>query len=210
MRGLFKPFENTLDIDGIAVPIDPDFRIMCSYGTAVRSGDKKELCKCAKLFFFAGLPEGVTPEKAAEAMLDFYAKGLGNDIPKGKNKDKKPSKKSPPVFDFSEDERYFLAAFRSEYGINLLTEKMHWFEFGALFLGLPDECKLKRIIGIRSTETAGIKSSSEKQRIIKLQKIFALKCSRKKHYETLEERNAAMRQSVLEDSRKAGREAVKK
>lgn len=210
MRELFTPFKNILDIDGCAVPVDPDFRIMCRYGTAERRGDKKELCRCAELFFFAELPEGATPENAARAMLRFYAKGLGSDISEDMDGKKTAAKSSPPVFDFSEDEGYFLSAFRAEYGIDLLNVKeLHWFEFGALFLGLPDECKLKQIIGIRSTETAGIKLPGEKRRILRLQKIFALKGNRPKHFNTLEERNAALKRELAENLEKAKREAEK-
>lgn len=213
MRGLFTPFdsENTIDIDGIAVPVDPDFRIMCGYGTAVHRGDKTELCKSAGLFYFAGLPEGVTSESAAKAMSRFYAKGLGSDIPEDEDESNKTVGVRPPVFDFSEDEGYFLAAFRSEYGIDLLTVKeMHWFEFGALFLGLPDECKIKQIIGIRSTETAGIKSTAEKHRIFRLQKIFALKFNRKERYKSVEERDNAAKSELAEKIKKAKRKAVRK
>lgn len=52
MRDLFTPFdsENIIDIDGCAVPIDPDFRIMCRYGTAVRKGDKKSFASVRSSF----------------------------------------------------------------------------------------------------------------------------------------------------------------
>lgn len=213
MRGLFTPFEDVIDIDGCAVPIDPNFRIMCRYGTAVRRWDKKELCRCAELFFFAGLPEGVNPRNAAKAISRFYAKGLGSDISEDDNKDEKKTatKIRPPVFDFLEDEGYFLSAFRAEYGIDLLAVKeMHWFEFGALFLGLPDDCKIKQIIGIRSTETAGIKLPGEKRRILRLQKIFALKGNRPKHYNSLKERNAATKRELAENFEMAKRKAVRK
>lgn len=152
----------------------------------------------------------MTLENAVNAMMRFYAKGLGSEVSEDKGKKKTSIKSRPPVFDFFEDEGYFVATFRAEYNINLLTEKMHWFEFGALFLGLPDECKIKQIIGIRSTETAGIKLPGEKRRILRLQKIFALKSNRAKRYETVEERDKAMKRELAENFEKARREAVKK
>ena len=101
---MFSPKPKILHIDGIAVPIDPDFRIMCEYSEALSEKDGEKACGLAGRFYFAGLPEGVSEAAAAEAMTDFYILGLA---PKAKEKRSSVSESCEPCFDFSEDEAYF-------------------------------------------------------------------------------------------------------
>ena len=186
---MFSPKPKIIIIDGVISPVDPDFRIMCEYSEAVSRNDSSGLTDIASRFFFAGLPEGVTEKAAAMAMTDFYAAGLA---PSGGGKSS-AMENPEPSFDFEEDEAYFFAAFLSEYGIDLNTVKLHWFDFCALFRGLPDECKLKRIIGIRAEELGDIKSGAEKARVRKLKGVFALKKNRPKRFKNAAERDAAMK-----------------
>ena len=62
---MFSPKPKILHIDGIAVPIDPDFRIMCEYSEALSEKDGERACGLAGRFYFAGLPEGVSEAAAA-------------------------------------------------------------------------------------------------------------------------------------------------
>ena len=186
---MFSPKPKILHIDGIAVPIDPDFRIMCEYSEALSEKDGERACGLAGRFYFAGLPEGVSEAAAAEAMTDFYILGLA---PKAKEKRSSVSESCEPCFDFSEDEAYFYADFLNAYGIDLNVAKLHWFDFCALFRGLPDECRLKRIISIRSESLSDIKSPGEKARVRRLKGIFALKRKKQQRFKDVHERDNAM------------------
>lgn len=190
-----KTREN-ITIDGVPVPIDTDFRIMCEYSVNLAKHDPERLSKVASRFFFAGLPAGVDVKAAAEAMVDFFSEGLGVDRQHYEEKGSSSAGKAPD-FDFEEDEGFFVAAFLSEYGIDLTTVKMHWFTFCALFRGLPDECKLKKIIGIRSTNIANITSTTERKRIKALKRAYALKRSKAPVYKTVAERDEHMKQELL-------------
>ena len=201
---MFRKHSKVLIIDGKKVPIDPDFRIMCEYSAAVAKGDRKMLEHIASRFFFAELPEGVSGRSAAKAMEDFYASGFA---PSGGGKSS-AMETSEPSFDFEEDEAYFYAAFLSEYGIDLNSAKLHWLDFCALFRGLPDECRLKRIIGIRAQRLSDIKSSEEKARVARLKGIFALRRKRQQKYKSVRERDNAMLANIerihLEARKKRG------
>ena len=164
---MFSPKPRILIIDGQKVPIDPDFRIMCEYSEAVSRNDESGLCGIASSFFFAGLAPGGGGKASA-------------------------MENPEPSFDFEEDEAYFFAAFLSEYGIDLNTVKLHWFDFCALFRGLPDECRLKRIISIRSESLSDIKSPGEKARVRRLKGIFALKRKKQQRFKDVHERDNAM------------------
>lgn len=186
---MFSPKPRILVIDGQKTPVDPDFRIMCEYSEAISKNDESGLCGIASRFFFAGLPEGVTEKAAADAMLGFYIAGLA---PGSGGKKSSAMENPDPSFDFEEDEAYFFAAFLSEYGIDLNTVKLHWFDFCAMFRGLPDECRLKRIISIRSESLSDIKSPSEKARIRKLKGVFALKRKKQQRFKDVHDRDNAM------------------
>ena len=186
---MFSPKPRILVINGQKTPVDPDFRIMCEYSEAISKNDESGLCGIASRFFFAGLPEGVSEKAAADSMLDFYIAGLA---PGGGGKKSSAMENPEPSFDFEEDEAYFFAAFLSEYGIDLNTVKLHWFDFCAMFRGLPDECRLKRIISIRSESLSDIKSSSERARVRRLKGVFALKRKKKQRFKNVTERDNAM------------------
>ena len=172
---MFSPKPKILHIDGIAVPIDPDFRIMCEYSAAV-----------------------------LRTMTDFYISGLA---PKAKDqKHSSVSESCEPCFDFSEDEAYFYADFLNAYGIDLNAAKLHWFDFCALFRGLPDKCKLKQIIGIRAERLSEIKSSAERSRVIRLKRIFALKKKQAQRFKNTAERDRAM----LDEVERIHREAMER
>ena len=199
---MFLPRSKVIAIDGAKVPIDPDFRIMCQYSAAVLRRNAESLAGITAGFFFAGLPEGVSPADAARAMDDFYAEGLAA----AKSNDTINCKTPTPCFDFEEDEGYFYASFMSAYGIDLRSAKLHWLDFCALFKGLPDDCKLKQIIGIRAQNLGEIKSGTERKRISKLKGIYSLKVKVKRRFEGAGERNAA----IMADIKRRSAEAQKK
>ena len=201
---MFCPKPKTLHINGVSVPIDPDFRIMCGYSAAMSEKNREKACELAGKFYFAGLPEGVTEKAAADAMTDFYISGLA---PKAKERKlSSVSESCEPCFDFEEDEAYFYAAFLSEYGIDLNTARLHWFDFCGLFRGLPDECKLKQIIGIRAERLGDIKSSAEKSRVMRLKRIFGLKRKQAQRFKNTAERDRAM----LDEVERIHREAMER
>nr|DAT78235.1 MAG TPA: hypothetical protein [Caudoviricetes sp.] len=200
---LFCPKPKVISIDSIPVPVDPDFRIMCDYSEAMSDKDADKACALAGRFYFAGLPEGVSEKAAADAMTDFYISGLA---PGARNKGTSAMGSHEPSFDFSEDEAYFYADFLGHYGIDLSTAKLHWFDFCALFRGLPDECRLKRIIGIRAESLSEIKSSAERSRVSRLKCIFALKKKQAPRYKTAAERDRA----VLDEIQRIHREATER
>ncbi|MCM1579186.1 MAG: bacteriophage Gp15 family protein [Ruminococcus sp.] len=209
---MFTKRKNIIETGGVKIPVDGDFRIMCRYSAAVLRGDKEAAAECAKEFFFSGLPDGISGEKAAEIIGDFYAEGLSPGYEKKSNKDDDKAEKIgqtvQPSFDFEEDEGYFFAAFLGEYGINLNEAKMHWFDFCSLFRGLDDECKLKRIIAIRGQSTNDEKTTAGKQRLRKLKKVFGLKLNRPPTFNSLEERDNAMK-NMLKRQREMLKEKMK-
>ena len=66
---------------------------------------------------------------------------------------KKKESEKEPVFSFSEDHALIVAGFRQAYGISLAELKtMHWWEFRALLMGMPEETVLSSTMRIRAMD----------------------------------------------------------
>ena len=124
--------------------------------------------------FYLEIPEDI--EAALNRMLWFFTCGkydpeaekkrVGQENPE----QQKPQKKEPRQFCFSQDAELILSAFYSEYGImlNRLNDgDLHWWEFMALFSGLPESTTIKRYIEIRTCSLNGL-PEAERKRIRKL------------------------------------------
>lgn len=85
-----------------------------------------------------------------------------------------------PDMDFIQDYTYIKTSFRSDYGIKLDEEKMHWWEFNELIEGLSnselgDCCVLNRIRNLRNYDTKDIKDDKERRKIEEAKQRVALK-----------------------------------
>lgn len=97
-----------------------------------------------------------------------------------------------PDMDFVEDYSYIKTSFRSDYGINLDKEKMHWWEFWDLMNGLSNSelgscCILNRIRNLRNYDVSEIKDEKLKNKIIKAKKDVELKRNKKEEHLTKEQ-----------------------
>ena len=61
------------------------------------------------------------------------------------------SESSEPVFSYLWDTPAMYAAFRAAYGVDLLCEHMHLWQFDALFAALPADCALCRTMAVRAS-----------------------------------------------------------
>lgn len=91
--------------------------------------------------------------------------------------------KPQSVVNFYHDSGYIYAAFMQTYGIDLYqqAEKLHWCRFLALFDGLPEECVIKQIMGIRAREIPLPNSYNhgDIQRLTELKALYALPAENK-------------------------------
>lgn len=97
-----------------------------------------------------------------------------------------------PDMDYIEDYSYIKTSFRSDYGIKLDEENIHWWEFNELMNGLSnselgDCCILNRIRNLRNYDTKDIKDKKERQKIEKAKEQVALKRYKKENHLTKEQ-----------------------
>lgn len=193
----------TVEICGKEYPINSDFRAAVEFEILIQSdASPKKKTRGAIRIFFGGNPPPFPENVLVDAVINFYA-GVGADS------DDRPKKNRKRIYSFAQDGDYIAAAFRSQYGIDLLTVPyMHWYEFRALFKGLEESCEIVKIMGYRAAELSKIKYKPERERIARLQEIYKIKSGNAKRFLSLADRNAAMRQKVLADIENA-KKAVK-
>ena len=184
----------TVSICGKEYPINSDFRAAVEFEILIQSGaSPKRKTRGAIRIFFGGNPPPYSEKELVEAAVGFYAGG-GNDS------DERPKKNRKRIYSFARDGDYIAAAFRAQYGIDLLTVPyMHWYEFRALFKGLEECCEIVKIVGYRAADPSKIKYKPERERIARLQEIYKIKNENARRFLSLADRDAAMREKVLAD-----------
>ena len=191
---LTEKLPKSVSICGQEYPINSDFRAAVEFEILIQSdASPKRKTRGAIRLFFGDNPPPYPENVLVEAAAGFYV-GVGNDS------DDRPKKNRKRIYSFAQDGDYIAAAFRSQYGIDLLTiPYMHWYEFRALFKGLEESCEIVKIMGYRAAELSKIKYKPERERIARLQEIYKIKSGNAKRFLSLADRNAAMRQKVLAD-----------
>ncbi len=111
-------------------------------------------------------------KERAELLNEIYKKCI--------NTKKRPAvRNSPnPILDFEEDGEYIYASFMQDYGIDLIEMqgKLSWRKFIALFDGLSEDTKIKRVMKIRGMELPVFTGKNQKQiqEVMELKSYYAL------------------------------------
>lgn len=89
------------------------------------------------------------------------------------------------ITDMAQDADLIRAAFRQAYGINLYTDKLHWFEFCCLLSGIPEGTRYSDVLGIRTREMPEptAYNQKERQRLARAKAEFGLKLTEKEQKE---------------------------
>ncbi len=181
----FSALAETVTVAGREYPIETDFRASIAFEILANDPDKapEEIALgMLDLYFpqYAGrflfVTEGDDPElvylvihagDAVKALLEFY-RGSG-----AKEKAKKSGRKKR-LYDFGLDEAYLYASFLQAYQIDLRTQKLHWWNFKALFSALPQDTVFGNILHIRAMELPSKMPKEEKAYYRKLKRLYAL------------------------------------
>ena len=132
-------------IDGREYSINWDFRVGMKFDEIMES-ELPDAIKLEKLLilYFPKIPDNL--EEAVKKILWFYRGGKAKKKEEKKERYKRRSNRGP-AFSFSQDAPYIYAAFKEQYGIDLLSqEKLHWWKFLALFESLGEETKMAKIM----------------------------------------------------------------
>lgn len=173
---LYTSPPDTIIVNGAEYPVDTDFRTWVQFQAILLSDDSND----AKAIKICNLMESMSipqTKEALDAMLQFYA-GASTE-------NKTESGGNVQSYDLEKDSEYIFSAFLDSYGIDLTTERLHWWRFKALFKSLPENCHMCKIMMYR---TIDLKKVPKEQRSFyrEMKKRYALK-SGKNGYRTKEE-----------------------
>jgi hypothetical protein len=165
---------NILLMDGLpeeyeGIPISADFRNMIQVDLILHEDDANETEKTIAALYqlYPEIPPDIY--KAVEGLAWFYSRGAAA----GEGKDAKKTPKK--AFSFAQDANLIYAAFYATYSISLNTvDFLHWWEFMALFEGLPETTLIHRVTYWRTADLTGM-TKAERKHILKMRNLFALK-----------------------------------
>lgn len=131
---------NCIKMDGVTYPLNTDFRIWLDFSSLI----KKQLDEIDLRVYFKKLAPKENWFEVYLKLADFYHNP--NSTPNNEGS----SSIAEKLVDFIEDGEYIYSSFLASYGIDLLKTELHWHTFLALFRSLPDDSKIKQIMGFRS------------------------------------------------------------
>lgn len=118
---------------------------------------------------FPDLPNDLSADEwdALQERAGWYLNG--GHIPTGENEDGEPR-----VYSFGKDAALIFAAFRQTHGIDLQTERMHWWSFLALFMDLGSETAFCQLVALRKRVKTGKATKEERATARELGALFEL------------------------------------
>lgn len=157
---MFRKLPYFVILQGRKFKINVDFRNMISYEKIVQNKNiskEERIEKIIKNFYpFFSYNENfinlcMNPslyKEACKKIIWFYKcgrknyhklSGHGNNV-------------SSQIYSFDYDDEYIYGAFLEQYGIDLSTDKVHWWKFKALLKSLKDDTEFVKIKGYRAYE----------------------------------------------------------
>lgn len=137
-----KGLPNVIKIGGKPYSIHTDFRYWLEFYDLITHNDLEELTNKDFLFLFKN--DVPIFQDFFEELINFFVNP--NATPNGNGGS------SEQMFDYILDGEYIYASFMQVYGIDLTSVNMHWHKFKALFISLPDYCKMRNIMAYRGYE----------------------------------------------------------
>ena len=164
--------QNGLPEEYEGVPISADFRNMIQVDLILREEGvpdaEKTMAALSQLY--PEIPADL--EQAVRGLAWFFSRGGQETGENGKGPEGGPT--PPRAFDYDQDANLIYAAFYATYGISLTTvEFLHWWEFLALFEGLPEDTLIKRVMYWRTVNLSELPKEARKH-VRKMRSLFAL------------------------------------
>lgn len=169
MNMLTDSLPETVSVDGRLYSIHTDFRNWVRFEILMLDHSvpmQKKIIDILKLVYVDSLPP--TLRDALYEAVVFYSRAEGG------KECAEEKKKGKQVYSFAQDDEYIYAAFLAQYGIDLQSADLHWWQFKAMFAGLSEENKIIKIMEYRSINLAEIKDKNQKVFYRKMKELYKL------------------------------------
>ena len=165
MNILIETLPTAIAVDGQECEINSDFRdclrIILAFENNNLAAVEKQMILLSNLY--KDQPKNI--QVAIEQGLKFLN---GGEV---KEEEEKESKR---LYSFEKDASFILAAFRQTHGIDIETEKIHWWKFMALFMDLGAETTFSSLISLRKRMNDGTATKEERIAVDALGDIFEI------------------------------------
>ena len=145
--------------DDLEIPVSADFRSWIKADLIMRDRQIPKEAKLPVICQYIGLDLSrlnVTIPDLWAGIFKFY---MCEQEPRGEA----VSSSSATAYRFDCDWWLIYAAFIQQYGINLLTADLHWFEFRALLDGLTEQTQFIKVVQARLRDTSKLKGEEKAQ-----------------------------------------------
>ena len=148
MNGMHNKLPRCVYLKNERFIINTDYRIFIEYEWEIMQGEdtKKSSLKALQSFYpaFSLILQKGLLEEAIDKFIWFYKCGKTDEVSKnGKGKAKKES------FRYSYDDLYIWGTYK-QLGYDLTKDYIHWWEFRAIWLTIPDNFEFSKIKGYRA------------------------------------------------------------
>lgn len=169
---MFNVLLDRLPTEYEGFPIDSDFQIGIQIMQVLENGEmsqQEQIGTALSLLFLQEDGEGnLLPIPDAQTAVEGLVWFLTDWNHDHNNKVDKTC-----VTDYDIDQWRIYSAFRQHYGINLNTDKLHFWEYMGLLTTLP-ECAYTRVIDIRSKKITSKMGKDERKAYTELKKVYAI------------------------------------
>lgn len=145
--------------DDLEIPVSADFRSWIKADLIMKDRQIPKEAKLPVICQYIGLDLSrlnVTIPDLWAGIFKFY---MCEQEPRGEA----VSSSSATAYRFDCDWWLIYAAFLQQYGINLLTADLHWFEFRALLDGLTEQTQFIKVVQARLRDTSRLKGEEKAQ-----------------------------------------------
>lgn len=175
----------SVEVCGRPIPINTDYRTGILFEQLMADlslTDDEKLTEVLLLYFGDGILPLISScgadavGQAINAVRWFYSCGRETE-PAGADEDDaetgEESGKDPP-FSYEHDAGYIYAAFVEAYHIDLTEKRLHWWQFRALFLALPESTQFRKIVGYRVMKIPAKLPKDQKQFYQRMKRLYKI------------------------------------
>lgn len=178
MNILMDDLPDTVIVAGVKIPIVTDYRTGILFEQTLKDSvmpDEERLNTVLKLYYgnavFPLLSGMSAVQEALDSIMWFYRCGaeesaVSDSVDSSSGKD--------PPFSYEHDAAYIYAAFKEAYDIDLTKNRLHWWQFRALFLGLPEKVLFCKIMSYRMMEIPVKMPKAQKRFYQRMKRIYRL------------------------------------
>ena len=165
---LYEKLPDYVVLFGEKYPVYTDFKRWIEISLTFETEDIKDpkvIAKIIKLCYKEKLPPNHI--SALLGAMSFLNRGTDLSVSQ--------TQKGEKLYSFCDDASIIYSSFYIRYGIDLLSEEMHWYKFCSLFEALSEDNPFKAVLKIRTTDEREIKDPKLKKKLQLLKQRYAIK-----------------------------------